>query len=292
MSVRLKSIGLLLITLFIILLAATGCVSDTFTNLTNVDIEPPKRGLLAALQNEQMPSPEVSGYLVKVSEINGNPVEVGEMELQLEVTTADGHPVTKFTEDMTKLMHLIVVSKDLSSFQHVHPDYVKDNVFRTKLNLPFAGSFYVTSEFKPHKQNVVINKQWIQVSGEPLSNETIVPDTTWIKSVSGLEVSLSASPGIGEIEAGQMVMLLFRFIDKDTGKPIKEIEPFLGTSGHCVILNSIVDQFVHAHAMEAMSGGANVMFHTVFPEKGIYKLWGQFQFKGEVLTVPFVITVK
>lgn len=288
MRVSIKSFILLFTALFIILFTTSSCASVT---LKNVDMEPPKSGLIAAFQKEQMPSQTDSGYQVNVTEISGKPLSMGRIELQLEVTTSAGLPVTKFTEDMTKLMHLIVVSKDLSSFQHVHPEQVEGNVFRAQLDFPFAGSYLVTTEFRPHKKNVMIHKQWVEVAGDQLSDKVVQPDTTWTKEVNGLEVSLSASPEINEINAGQMVMLLFRFIDKETGKPLKQMEPFLGTSGHCVILNSSADQYVHAHAMEAMSGGANVMFHTVFPEKGTYKLWGQFHNNGELVTVPFVISV-
>ncbi len=34
-----------------------------------------------------------------------------------------------------------------------------------------------------------------------------------------------------------------------------------------------------------------VMGHTEFPTGGLYKLWGQFQRNGKVITVPFVVNV-
>ncbi len=34
-----------------------------------------------------------------------------------------------------------------------------------------------------------------------------------------------------------------------------------------------------------------VMAHTEFPTGGIYKLWGQFQRNGKVITVPFVLDI-
>jgi hypothetical protein len=287
MNSRIKS-SILLASLLLLLLTTAGCASAT---LKNRDIDPPTRGLLAALQKEQMPSASESGYQVTITERDQKPLNMGKMQLLLHVTDSDGAPVTKFTEDMTKLMHLIVVSKDLSVFQHVHPEHAAGNAFRAVLEFPSAGPYLLTTEFPPNKANITINKQWITVVGDRESDEGLSVDQTWEKQVNGVNVTLSASPAITEIKAGQMVMLLYRFVDAKTGNPIKEIEPFLGTSGHCVILNRSADQYVHAHAMEAMSGGANVMFHTVLPAKGIYKLWGQFQYKGETVTVPYVIQV-
>lgn len=86
-------------------------------------------------------------------------------------------------------------------------------------------------------------------------------------------------------------MLVFSYRHADTGEPI-ELEPYLGTGGHCVILDETAQQYVHVHAVEGMSGSGGVMFHAEFPAAGIYKLWGQFQLKGEVLVVPFVIKVQ
>jgi hypothetical protein len=128
--------------------------------------------------------------------------------------------------------------------------------------------------------------------GKTLENAQILPNVGWTKMINSLNISLSASPSVSEIKANQTVMLLFRFLDSETNKPIKQIERLLGSSGHCVILSSKAEQFVHAHAAEAMSGGAKVMFHTVFPEDRIYNLWVLFQFKGWMITVSFVVNVR
>ena len=44
----------------------------------------------------------------------------------------------------------------------------------------------------------------------------------------------------------------------------------------------------HEHELEprgsAQSGGPDVMFHTNFPEPGLYKAWGQFKHRGQIIT--------
>ncbi len=53
------------------------------------------------------------------------------------------------------------------------------------------------------------------------------------------------------------------------------------------------------HSMGAMkmdapapkSGGPDVMFHTNFPKPGLYKVWGQFQHKGKIITANYVVNV-
>jgi hypothetical protein len=46
----------------------------------------------------------------------------GTNELRFHITGPDGEPVTRFAEKHTKELHLIVVSRDLSHFAHVHPE--------------------------------------------------------------------------------------------------------------------------------------------------------------------------
>lgn len=39
-------------------------------------------------------------------------------------------------------------------------------------------------------------------------------------------------------------------------------------------------------------GIAVVEYMTSFPRKGLYKIWGQFKYKGKLYTAPFVIEVQ
>jgi hypothetical protein len=93
-----------------------GCSDSKFVN---VDINPPTKGLLHALQQGQMANVSDNGYTVRVEpsavEVNSDTEE----EFTLRVLDPSGMPVQTFSEDMTKLMHLIVVIGDLSSFSHL-----------------------------------------------------------------------------------------------------------------------------------------------------------------------------
>ena len=92
---------------------------------------------------------------------------------------------------------------------------------------------------------------------------------------------------------------------------MKDLQPYLGAKGHCVILSADPKVYLHTHPtdgdhkMEGMSapikdmssqstpasGGANVMFHTNFPRAGLYKIWGQFKYENAIITAPFVVNV-
>ena len=279
---------MIVIGLLITLILVGGCSSRT---MDNVDIHPPTQGLLHYLKKDQMANVSDRGYKVLVKTAAPIVRSKREVQLSLEVVDPSGIPVNTLSEDMTKLMHLIIVSSDLSSFSHVHPKYEGAGKFTVKFQFPFGGDFLLISEFMPDRQGLTVYKQWLKVKGDKPQAEQLTPDTTLHTTIDGVNVSLSMMPDAREVKAGQMAMLTFHLTDASTGKPIS-LEPYLGTSGHCVILDSKAKQYLHVHAAGEMSRGASVMFHTEFPAKGIYKVWGQFQYKGNVIVVPFVISVQ
>lgn len=68
------------------------------------------------------------------------------------------------------------------------------------------------------------------------------------------------------------------------------LQPYLGEGGHLVILRQssslTQEDDVHAHTMDGASPG-QVQFITRFPRAGMYKLWGQFNRNGDVITSDF-----
>ncbi len=65
------------------------------------------------------------------------------------VTAPDGNPETDYVRTHTKELHLIVVRRDLSSFQHVHPVRAADGSWSVPLDLPAGGSYRVFADFRP-----------------------------------------------------------------------------------------------------------------------------------------------
>jgi hypothetical protein len=137
-------------------------------------------------------------------------------------------------------------------------------------------------------------------------------------TVSGGKYEVAMMPMPMKLVAGKDVMLHFQVRDAG-GKPLIDLEPYLGAMGHAVILSSDTRIYLHTHpmggGMENMnhqgmkhdapsagsgteqahtapkSGSSDVSFHTNFPAPGLYKVWGQFQHKGKIITAPFVISV-
>lgn len=265
--------------------AIAGCAP-----LKNVDIDPPTNGLLYTLQNRGGQVVTDRGYDVVASAQDGRMKSGEQTPLTLRVLDPSGMPVNKFTLDMTKLIHTIIISKDLSTFAHVHPEYLEDGTFQFKHAFPFGGDYMFVNEFIPDDKDATVHRQWVNIEGASRDNVPIAADTGSVKEVDGLKVTISFSPGLERLKPEQMAMINFHFADVETGEPVT-MEPYLDTPGHCVIVDQLMEQYLHVHAAAEMSTETSVMFHTTFPKSGVYKLWGQFQHEGKVITVPYVIEI-
>ena len=211
-----------------------------------------------------------------------------EAELAVRITDPAGGPVKDFELNHEKLLHLIVVSEDLSYFSHLHPSYQGNGIFRLPLTFPAGGKYKVFADFKPVGGNSTTVGQWLTVEGTPMKAESIQVDLGRAKEVAGKEIALTPLT----LKANEETTLTFSFRDARTKEQITDLEPYLGATGHVVILSRDAGHYLHVHPLDEASTGPEARFVTSFPQPGIYKIWGQFQHRGKVITVPFVVQVE
>lgn len=60
-----------------------------------------------------------------------------------------GRKVTAYQREHGKELHLILASRDLSVYRHLHPARAADGTCSTPVDLPKAGSYRVFADFKP-----------------------------------------------------------------------------------------------------------------------------------------------
>jgi hypothetical protein len=84
----------------------------------------------------------------------------------------------------------------------------------------------------------------------------------------------------------------FTLSDAD-GRPISDLEPFLGAWGHMFIVSADLADAVHSHPITPLTdpGGPRIVFRQRFPRAGTYRVWVQFQRGGQVATLPFTVAV-
>lgn len=210
------------------------------------------------------------------------------VKAEVAVFDKEGQPIESFDINHEKLMHLIVVSEDLSYFDHVHPVYKENGKFDVELSFPSGGAYKLYADFIPSGAAGEVIASNVTVAGDEASASQLTPDEQLTKTVGGIETSLA----ISSQQAGEEAELTFTFKDEQSNQDITDLQPYLGAIGHVVIISDDLGQYLHVHPVDDAGSGPAASFHTTFPEAGIYKVWGQFQRAGETFIVPFTISVE
>jgi hypothetical protein len=225
---------------------------------------------------------------VKVEwELDNDPVLSKGKLIRLRITN-NGEPMKEFEINHEKLLHLIVVSKDLSYFNHIHPEYKGEGVFEIVNDFPTGGEYRMIADFKPKDGSSMSKMEWVKVEGKPNQSVEVTIDNNWEKTAEGMKVSLSID---SLLEVEKELTLKFTLLDESTNEPVTDLEPYLGAIGHVVVLSEDGERYLHVHGLEGQGTGPDALFETEFPENGVYKVWAQFQRSGQVFTVPYVIKV-
>jgi len=193
-------------------------------------------------------------------------------QLAFSIRGADGRPVRDFDVEHERRMHLIVVRRDGSGFQHLHPELGGDGVWRVGLTLPDAGAYRVFADFSKDGQARTLAAD-LAVDGEADYRPLPEPATT-ASTGDGYEVRISADSA----RAGEEAEL--RFTVSRDGRPVRT-QPYLGAGGHLVALREGDLAYLHVHPEEH---GDVLSFATEFPSEGRYGLYLQFRHEGRVHT--------
>jgi hypothetical protein len=209
-----------------------------------------------------------------------------ETPLTFAILGPDAQPVTAFDDSHEEDMHLIAVRRDLSGFQHVHPDLGPDGVWRVPLALT-PGAWRVFADFTPSSdgENRTLGAD-VAVPGSFLPDP--VPAGSRTAEVDGYTVVLT-----GELVPGRESPLTLS-ISRD-GRPVTDLQPYLAAYGHLVVLRAGDLAYLHVHpAGEPGSGnlvpGPHIDFRATTPSAGTYRLFLDFRHGDVVRTASFTVT--
>jgi hypothetical protein len=225
-----------------------------------------------------------SGYTLDLA----RPIQAADKtaSLQFRILDNGGAPVTRYVETHEKLLHLIVVRNDLTAFQHVHP-VLDGGTWRVPVDLSRAGDYRVFADFVPAGGPPLTLGANLHVAGSYVPQP--LPPAEAVSHVEDYTVTLAGTPKAGEPST------LTLSIARD-GKPVDDLQPYLGAYGHLVALRAADLAYLHVHPMgEPGDGvtpaGPQVEFHTTFPSAGDYRLFLDFQHDGVVRTAAFTVHV-
>jgi hypothetical protein len=224
------------------------------------------------------------GYTLELARTR---VDAGkQVPLRFRITDATGAAVTRYVDNHEKQLHLIVVRGDMAGFQHVHPTMDAAGTWSVPVDLN-AGDYRVFADFVPAGGDNLTLGADVQVAGR-YDPQPLPPAATTAK-VDGYTVKLAGTP-----TANEPSMLTFS-VTRD-GKPVTDLQPYLGAYGHLVALRASDLAYLHVHPMgEPGDGvtpaGPEIGFHTTFPSDGDYRLFLDFKHQNVVRTAEFTVSV-
>jgi hypothetical protein len=193
-------------------------------------------------------------------------------DLSFRIVDRGGRTVRDFDVEHTKRMHLIVVRRDMTGFQHLHPTVRPDGTWSVPMTLRDGGSYRVFADFSVAGRPYTLADD-LSVDGTLRTQPLPAPVES--VTVDGMRVSLTE----GAAKAGAESELAFG-VTRD-GATVA-VQDYLGAKGHLVALREGDLAFLHVHPDERSQ-----RFMATFPTAGRYRLFLQFQTDGRVHTAAF-----
>ncbi|CCH15662.1 hypothetical protein [Micromonospora lupini] len=213
------------------------------------------------------------------------PVAVPAGEFAFRIAGPDGRPVTGYDVAHDKRMHLIVARRDLSGFRHVHPELAPDGTWRVDTPLAGPGQWRAFADFTPTGGESLTLGVDVTVPGELTERPLPAPATS--TTVDGYTVTLAGAPQPGRTSS--LTLTVSR-----AGRPVTDLEPYLGAYGHLVALRRGDLAYLHVHP-DGTPGdgrtrpGPEVTFLAEVPSAGSYRLYLDFRHGGRVHTAEFTV---
>jgi hypothetical protein len=189
------------------------------------------------------------------------------------VVDALGATVRAFDTEQGRRMHLIVVRRDLTGYQHLHPEQTRTGGWTTTLRLPAAGAYRAFADFRTGGRRLTLG---VDVLAPGAFVPRALPAPAATAHVDGYDVALRGhDPGA------------LTFTVRRRGAPVADLQPYLGARGHLVVLRRGDLAYEHVHPLGGRAALGEIAFESATATPGSYRLFLQFRHGGRVHTVAF-----
>ncbi|MEU3447477.1 hypothetical protein AB0H29_09635 [Streptomyces thermolilacinus] len=208
-------------------------------------------------------------------------VAAGRSVVKFAVKDGSGRKVTAYKTEHGKELHLIVASRDLTVYRHLHPVRAADGTWSTEVDLPVAGGYKAFADFTPAAEGAKGLTLGADLSVAGTYTPRPLPAAATTAEVDGYQVTLDGTPVPGRPSELKLTV-------GKGGKPVTDLEPYLGAYGHLVALREGDLAYLHVHPNKG-GPGPDVSFTATAPSPGAYRLFLDFQHDGTVRTAAFTV---
>lgn len=182
----------------------------------------------------------------------------GTQTFRFSVEDDEGMPLMAYDATHERDLHLVVVRRDLTRFQHLHPVRAADGTWEVPLTLAAPGPYRVYADFAPAGRAARALAVDVTVPGSYLPQPTTPGEQ---RTSTGGRYSVTVD---GALVAGQQSRL--SFVVRRAGVDVTDdLDDYLGAKGHLVVLREGDLGYLHVHPE-----GEGLSFETTVPSPGRY----------------------
>lgn len=193
-----------------------------------------------------------------------------DVPVSFQLQDAQGRPVTAYDVEHEKELHLIVLgTRSLTDFQHVHPTRAADGTWTARLSLQPGTSYRLYADGSTGGSAFLATADVFTTGHHPAPGPVPAPSTRDV--VDGLTVDLHQADGVASLSVTR------------AGAPVT-LQPYLGALGHLVVIRTDDLSYLHVHPQ---GGTATPTFEVAGLAPGRYRYFFDFQVDGVVHTAAF-----
>ncbi len=196
-----------------------------------------------------------------------------------QIVDDNAESVTRYQDLHERPLHLIVLSRNLVDYFHLHPTMDSSGLWTVELPPLNSGSYRVFADFQPNGAGNITLGTDVSVPG--MVAAVAVPTPSNSATVDGYTVTFAGTPAVGAKDLSFTVQF--------DGENVRT-DPYLGAAGHLVAIRDGDLAYLHVHPHEDATSQA-VTFTSEFPTAGRYRLFFEFSHDGKVHTAAFTVEV-
>jgi hypothetical protein len=263
--------------------AVFGVAAATGAALGPIDVGAPASHTASGHTGGAGPGAELSGLSVASDDVRlvadvVNITADQPSSFTFRIETSDGSPVTEYDILHERRLHLIVLSRNLIDYLHLHPTMDANGAWQVDVPPLHPGSYRVYADFQPTGADRITLGTDIQVPG--LVPSVALPVVSATAETDGYHVSISGGPVVGAST--------IEFDVSRNGEAVA-MDPYLGAAGHLVVIRTGDLGYLHVHPTDSTDD--TVRFGAEFPTPGVYRLFFDFAHDDAVHTASFTIEV-